>query len=403
MAIDFDTRGMTRQQLRTVDELLNRPRPGTGEFTGNGVSYSAGGHVLEGRVARLISPCDVTARRPRFVMDPFIPRDVLTLIAGSAGVSKSTLSLYMAGQITRGMAEGDYRGRPSNVAITACEDSQGMQKMRLLANGADLERVSFLDMAEYTDGQAADGGLRIPDDLDRVAEIFRQNDIRVWIIDPITSFMDGDSNKRDDVRAALDPLARMAESLHIGIVGILHFNKGGGYASDKISGSHAFRDTVRSMLLVARDDDSGDCIMTVDKSSYSQAANMSWSYGLQSADMVDDEGEPCSVPRITGFMPTDRSVDDVINANMAHGSQSRERAGRGEVVQWLADYLAEGPAPFRQIAEAAAEEGYTKTQLDNARRRARDPWIVTERDPTYQGRGKRYLWQLSETEPKDGR
>nr|WP_240541929.1 AAA family ATPase [Bifidobacterium simiarum] len=332
-----------------------------------------------------------------------IPRDVITIISGRAGVSKSTFSLYLTALATKGLAEGDYKGTPLNVAITAKEDKHGVQKLRLIASGADLDHVRFLDMADYTNGTPRPGRLAIPDDLDRVADALADNDIRLWIIDPIESYIGGDTNKRDDVRAALDPLAAMAERLNIAIVAINHFNKGGGYASDKVSGSHAFRDIVRSLLLVARDDKTGDCVMTQDKNNYGPTAGQSWSYGLQSTDIIDDEGETCHIPKIVGFMKTDRSVNEVINANANAGARPVERADRGEVAEWLTEYLTEGPAPFRQIAADAAEEGYTKTQLDNARRRARSPWIVTERDPTYTGRGKRYLWQLSDTAPTSNR
>ena len=62
----------------------------------------------------------------------------------------------------------------------------------------------------------------------------------------------------------------------------------------------------------------------------------------------------------------------------------------------MADDLAEnGPTSFKQIAADAKEaEGYTNEQLRNARKRAREPQIVTVRDPEYKGKGQRRLWQL---------
>ena len=83
-----------------------------------------------------------------------------------------------------------------------------------------------------------------------------------------------------DVRRSLDPLAATAQELGIAIIGILHFNKGGGYASDKVSGSHAFRDTVRSLILVAKDDETGECVVTLDKSSYTPQQGASYKYTL---------------------------------------------------------------------------------------------------------------------------
>ncbi|MBT1176996.1 AAA family ATPase [Bifidobacterium callimiconis] len=345
------------------------------------------------RRAELTPASKISKKAPRFLDNPMIPTGVITLCAGRAGESKSTFCLYRASLATKGQLEGDWKGTPCNVVISGIEDSQSMQRMRLEAAGADLDRVMFLTM----DGHS---GVSIPDDLDTLKPLFRERDIRMWMIDPITSAMDGDSNKRDDVRRALDPLAQFAEELDIAIVGILHFNKGGGYASDKISGSHAFRDVIRSLLLIAKDADNGDCVLTIDKSSYTTAQNTSYSYALHGVDIADDDGKTFSVPTVSGFMPTDRTVGDVINKNMTMDAPT-ERAEKGEVIQWLTDFLQDGPAPFEEIRKAAKEEGYTPKQLSHARDRASDPWIVSERDPTYEGRGQRRLWMISQTNPDE--
>ncbi|WP_190973047.1 AAA family ATPase [Bifidobacterium rousetti] len=350
----------------------------------------------ERRVA-LTPAGSVAKKRPRFLDDPMIPTGVITLMAGRSGVSKSTLSLSRAALATRGLLDGDWKHVPVNVAVSGIEDSLSMQRMRLEAAGADLTRVSFLTMR---DGDGPDGGVRIPDDLPQIEAAFTASHVGLWIIDPITSAMDGDSNKRDDVRRALDPLADMADRLGIAIVGILHFNKGGGYASDKISGSHAFRDVIRSLLLVAKDDENGDCVVTIDKSSYTTAQGISYSYGIISQDVTDDDGQAFAVPKITGFMPTERSVDEVINRNITQDATDAPRTERGEVLEWLTEYLREGPAPYKEIATAASAEGYSKRQLTNARERSSDPWIITEPDPEYEGRGQKRVWKLSYTDPK---
>lgn len=357
----------------------------------------------EGRHAEALSAADVRIVRPRFLDDPMIPLGVITLISGRAGVSKSTLSIHRAAMATCGRLEGDYKGRPINVAFSATEDSLSMQKARLVAADADMSKVRFITMQDTHDGITTDTGMTIPDDLPMIRRIIKDNDIKLWIIDPITSCITGDTNKRDDVRTALDPLAALADDLGIAIVGILHFNKGGGYSSDKVSGSHAFRDIARSLILVVRDDDTGDCVMTIDKSSYSMAQGTSYSYALMSCDVPTDDGDIASVPKVTGFMRSDRDVNEVLNRNYSQSSgvEVAERAERNEVIGWLVDYLSSGPAAFAEIEKAAKAEGYTKKQLRNAKQRASSPWVVSVRDSSYEGRGQRYLWQLSDTEPED--
>ncbi len=396
----------------------------------------------DGRRIALTRACDVKVERPVFLHNPLVPTKVLTLIAGRAGVSKSTLSIDIAAKATLGKLTGDWQHQPVTVAFAAIEDDMGMQKARLQAAGADMNRVLFLTVDDTRDGSTVSTGLQLPDDtatlrdtlrehdvkllvidpitscidgntdkrddvrrsLDPlaataqelgIADTLREHDVKLLVIDPITSCIDGNTDKRDDVRRSLDPLAATAQELGIAIIGILHFNKGGGYASDKVSGSHAFRDTVRSLILVAKDDETGECVVTLDKSSYTPQQGASYKYTLAPRFITDDNGERMEVPIIAGFTPTDTNVNEVINRNVT-GGDTTGRTADNEVADWLTAYLAEnGPTSFKQIAADAKDaEGYTSEQLRNARKRAREPLIVTVRDPEYKGKGQRRLWQL---------
>lgn len=354
----------------------------------------------EGRHAQLIDAASTRMVRPRFLDYPLIPSGVLTLIAGRAGVSKSTLSINRAALATRGRLNGDYERHPVNVCFSGIEDSASMQKARLIAADANLTHVRFLTITDTRNGTSVETGLSIPRDLPEIRDLLKDAGIRLWVIDPITSCIPGDTNKRDDVRAALDPLAALAADLDIAIVGILHFNKGGGYASDKVSGSHAFRDAVRSLILVSKDDETGDVVMTVDKSNYTTAAGTSFSYALSSCDVTDDDGQTMSVPVVTGLMPTERTVNEIINRNMTP-AQDTPRTSANEIIDWLTEFLRDGSAAFNDIMRAATPEGYTRRQIRHAQETAADPWIVSEPDPDYQGRGQRRLWRLSATRPTD--
>lgn len=414
MSVDISTKGQTRQQVEYNRRIIaahgRAYMPSLQAMTTKGNTVHDVVDALaeptsftpnEGRHARIIPASSVRMIRPRFAYDPFLPCGTVSLIAGRAGVSKSTLSIHWAAQLTRGLLPGDWKGQPQNVAFSAIEDDTSMQRMRLEAAGADMSRVNFITIGDTRQGVTIDTVLTLPDDLPEIRDLLERTHTRVWVLDPITSCIPGDTNKRDDVRKALDPLARLAQDLDIAVVGILHFNKGKGNASDKVSGSHAFRDTVRSLILVARDDENGDCITTIDKSSYTCRQGESWSYALSDYHLTDDNGRDATVPKVTGFMPTQRSVNEVINRDMAGGGQAdNERAERGEVAEWLADYLADGPVPYKEIEAAAKAEGYTSKQLSNARQRAADPWITTVRDPEYTGRGIRRLWALSATRPE---
>ncbi|MFC0265971.1 AAA family ATPase [Alloscardovia macacae] len=336
-----------------------------------------------GRVKRLkFTPAsEVKTSKQHYIDFPAFPLDMVTLISGRAGVGKSTYALYKLARATEGSLEGDYKGKPINVAIFAKEDTQSMQKARLQAAGANLEHVYFGDAQSVVDGVAVESDISIPDDLPAIRQLIEDYDIRMLCIDPLNSYMSGDTNRKDDVRRALDPLARLAQQCHVSILGIVHFNKGGGYASDKMSGSHAFRDIARSVLLVAKNDETGECVVTLDKSQYTQSGQ-NWKFNLQACEIRSDDGERMSVARVANVEETDTTVNDVININIAQSSDAVAEArdeSMSETLEFLIDFLQEneGHASTKDIKKAGREAGYDWKQLTNVKSRNLDRIKVT--------------------------
>ena len=308
---------------------------------------------------------------------------------------------------SRGKLDGDYAGTPVTVGITAAEDTDGLIKARFVAAGGDVRRLRYVDVEIDTGGpQPVHGTPVFPDELELLVDKVEANDIKLWIIDPITAMMNGDSNKLTDVRKVLTPLAELAERLHIAIVLITHFNKGGGYASDKVSGSTAWRDAMRSLLIVAQEDkEGGDIVMTLDKSSLTGAAHSSWAYSLTetSVEGVNSDGEAVQVQvtAVGTVMPTTKTVNQVINENNAAGMEVGKPQNR-EIEAWLVDVLNDGPMRFKELAQLAKDDmGYTESQLHNAQQRAADR-IVSIPDPDHVGRGRPRLWKLATTVQQAG-
>ena len=128
----------------------------------------------EGRHAQLIEAASTRMVRPRFLDYPLIPSGVLTLIAGRAGVSKSTLSINRAALATRGRLNGDYERHPVNVCFSGIEDSASMQKARLIAADANLTRVKFLTITDTRNGTSVETGLSIPRDLPEIRDLLKE-------------------------------------------------------------------------------------------------------------------------------------------------------------------------------------------------------------------------------------
>lgn len=132
--------------------------------------------------------------------------------------------------------------------------------------------------------------------------------------------MRGDSHRLEDVRSNLDPLHQLANDLGIAVVCVAHFNKGGGRAGDKVSGSHAFRDIARSLMVLAVDEQTDERILTVEKSNYSQD-RPSLAFAVDSVSVPTAVGESTTVGCARFLGPSDVTVQDLLDRDTSNLSE----------------------------------------------------------------------------------
>jgi hypothetical protein len=281
---------------------------------------------------------DVRSRAPRFLWEGVMPLGAVTLWGGRGGVSKSTFALHLAGQITTGTLAGSLFGSPSSVLYVSHEDSlEEVVTLRCAANGVDMDR--FHHVAIQSKDMAGHSVPRLPEDMPLIREALEQSGAKVIIIDPVTSTIGGDNDKLLDVRAVMDPLNQLGIELGVSIIAIAHFRKGGGSQSDLISGSGAYRDACRCMMLFARDDEiEGKTVLTVDKSNYGRDGH-SFQYVTEIVPIMTDDGAMATAPKINWHGASDKSVGDLINAEQK-GSTARRTALRA--VMEMADEVPPG-------------------------------------------------------------
>jgi hypothetical protein len=298
----------------------------------------------------------VVTRKPRFLWENMIPYGAFVLMAGKGGVAKSTFAIYLAGGITRGVIPGHLFGQPSDVLYVSHEDSlEEIVKPRALANGVDTARFHRLGIrSKHHEGVSVP---RLPEDIDLIRQAIAQTGAKVIIIDPITSTLGGDNDKLADVRAVVDPLNQMGQELGVSILGIAHFRKGGGAQSDMVSGSHAWRDASRGLMVFAKeesmDEDAEDnppTIITIDKGN-GMATGKSYQYRTDVVEMLMDDGQTGTTTKIQWLGTSKRSVGEVIN---------REQDGnrQGYLAQALKAYIdaQPGAVPTKTIVDAFADQ-----------------------------------------------
>lgn len=311
----------------------------------------------------------IKTRRQRWAWDNRIPLGTVTLFAGRGGEGKSTFALHLIAQLNTGTLPGDLAGEPAAALIISHEDDWGTVMVpRLKGAGADLTRVHRLAVTMTHDSITSEIVPAFPMDLTLIREALEQTGARILLVDPITSTIPGDLHKVEAVRAALNPLAAIAAEYDVAVIGILHFNKGTGNASDKISGSHAFRDTARSAVLFATDEETDKRVITFDKSNYSAERGTSLEFTLESVLVHTDDGEITTVAKVAGLNESDISVTDIINREPVQGDRSES----DEAAEWLVSYLESegGSAPRKAVFDAARTNRYSEKVLKTARGKA---------------------------------
>lgn len=192
----------------------------------------------------------------RWVYRGRIPYGMVTLLAGREGIGKSTVSLDIAAQLTRGTLPGRYEGVPQCVVVCATEDSWSHTIVpRLMAVGADMDLVFHIAVQDE-DGNTR--GIVAPQDIRRMEQAFRTVRPALMLIDPLMAVIDGkiDTHKQSEVQQALEPLVKMCERIGMAVLALIHVNKSAGTDPlNNIMGSKAFATLPRSILYCLEEDE----------------------------------------------------------------------------------------------------------------------------------------------------
>jgi hypothetical protein len=316
--------------------------------------------------ARVVTLADIQPREVEWLWPGRLPAGMVAVLDGEPGTGKSTVVIDLIARLTTGRPlpnETETDRAPVDVALLGHEDSpEHTIRPRLDAAGADCARVHML---------AEIGGRfpRLPDDGDVIERVVRDTRAKLVVVDPVSAYIgQADLHRDNEVRAALAPLAAIAERTGATILMLRHHRKSGGTgAIGRGLGSVAIIALARAGMTLAEDpDDPKKRVLAWSKLSVARLPqSLRWSWKSTNG-----------APRITWEGVCDLTADALVAAKdrrdrLGGGSGEHTASATDAAEVWLMDYLDEhgGEAPAREITKAGVIAGHTGRALRRARER----------------------------------
>jgi putative DNA primase/helicase len=329
---------------------------------------------------KLISAADIAPKAIDWLWSGYFARGMLTLIAGNGGTGKTTIALSFAATITTGGKWPDGTTAPlGSVVIWSGEDAVAEVLVpRLREAGADLSRVHFVT----GDGQHFDPATDMPD-LERVAR--RVPDLRLFIVDPISSMIQGDSHKNTEVRRGLAPALRLASETGAAVLGITHYakNSAGRTAADRVIGSVAFSAVARTVLATAMGSDGEGRIVRAKNNIGATGDGFAYSIAVETRDVG---GSAAQVSRIEWGRPLYGFAEELL------GQVELKRNPKDEAAEWLTAMLHDAPVESKELKQRAETDGIAWRTVERAKN---DLGVIASRQgqPGKRGAGA-WMWKL---------
>lgn len=279
-----------------------------------------------------------------------LARGKMTIFAGEPGQGKTTLALYAASILSVGGTWPDGSRAPlARTLYFSAEDGVGDTLLpRLLAMGGDPEMVRIVEVSQ----NGYEVGLQLREDLPMLEEAVHDQRVDLLVIDPLQAVCRGiDSHKAAEVRAALAPVASMANRTGLSVLFIGHLNKGNGNPQQRINGSIDFVAAARLVLGVATDpeDDTRRLLLPV-KQNLSQAAQ-GLAFRVADPGLIEWDHEPIIHDAWESLSPTQAPRSRTLEAKV-----------------FLLESLKEGPRAFQDLKMNAQIQGLSERSLRDAKK-----------------------------------
>jgi hypothetical protein len=339
------------------------------------------------------SMADVEEKPVKWMWLNKIPLAAVTVFTGNPDTGKTMAYCDLAARVSSFAAfpdvEKDDRGRPrhtfgGHVLLLAAEDDYArVIKPRLMAAGASLGNIAYIDKVEIREGARRDERMFALDaDLKKLEAAIGdgrdKRSVSLIIIDPISSYFGkGSMYKAQDIRNVFNRLTAMCEKHTVSVVAVEHFSKRTDVAAiHKLGGSVAITAAARAAFMFAKvPDEDSQYVMHFIKGNFSKR-KVGLRYTIEDKKIST---LPDPVPFIKWGVEDAGTADDLLGSERGFG----EGRKRDKCVEWLKEILADGERRSSEVYEQGETVGYSGDTIKRALREGGFPKAKQKRDGWY--------------------
>ena len=307
--------------------------------------------ALEGSAAQPGLLADVPMQSVAWLVPQLLPLGEVSLLGADGGTGKGIWQAQLIAYVTAGKTSGFFPLPPQQtgkVLLLAGEDDPGkVLKARLLAAGADMNRVLVLTADDYfgKTGQP----LTLKDQA--LADFAAKAGPLLLIVDPLQSFLPADVEmaSRNQMRSALLPLRAIAAKQGCAVLIVMHSNKKQGVSGRaRLADSSDIWDMARSVLMMGRAKNDGKIYLSHEKNSYARPQQTV----LLHIDDVEVEGVKTARAVFDGY--TDKKDADFIEERRVRTAETRQDT-RSAILNVLSESRL-GSMPSNELRAAVLRE-----------------------------------------------
>lgn len=311
---------------------------------------------------------DIEAEEMEWLWENKIPKEGVTIFVGDPETYKSTTSLYVAAQVSRGRCFPNCE-KPTprgSVLIISSEDSHSKVVLpRLMAAEANLDKIErIVEVKKITLVNGKKGKKKKKVErygiTDLIAEIDllekkikSMPDFKLLIIDTLGSYLGSRRiNDIGDTRGFMDRISELSYRHHFAAIIIHHFNKNeDASAQYRSAGSVAIRGAARAQWGFVLDPHDKDRAFMLRDKLNSSTDRTGLAFRMEEIKL-SLEGKPNWIGRCNF---EDKVIHEDLSTFLSK-SKSKQSPEKDRAVKWIKDYLKDGKKHRANPVIAAADQ-----------------------------------------------